>query len=119
MGLSPRVLVLGITFKENVPDIRNSGSADVVRELAAFGLDVALHDPLADAAEVRETYGFELVAAPEGRYGAVVLCVGHDAYAAWSAEEIEGLLAEPGLVADVRGLWRGRAFGQGVRRWCL
>ena len=119
MGLSPRVLVLGITFKENVPDIRNSGSADVVRELVAFGLGVELHDPLADEAEVRAAYGFELVAAPEGRYGAVVLTVGHDAYAAWSVEEIEGLLAEPGLVADVRGLWRGRAFAETVTRWCL
>ena len=118
-GLKPRVLVLGITFKENVPDIRNSGSADVVRELMDFGLSVDLHDPRADADEVRATYGFQLVAEPSDRYGAVVLCVGHSDYVAWETAAIESLLAEPGLVADIRGAWRGRRFSSSITRWRL
>jgi UDP-N-acetyl-D-galactosamine dehydrogenase len=118
-GLTPRVLVLGITFKENVPDIRNSGSAGVVRELVNFGLTVDLHDPRADPDEVRAVYGFQLVAEPSGRYGAVVLTVGHSDYVAWDTETIESLLAEPGLVADVRSAWRGRKFSPSITRWCL
>jgi UDP-N-acetyl-D-galactosamine dehydrogenase len=118
-GLAPRVLVLGITFKENVPDIRNSGSAGVVRELVNFGLTVDLHDPRADPDEVRAVYGFQLVAQPSGRYGAIVLTVGHSDYAAWGTEMIESLLAEPGLVADVRGTWRRRKFSPSITRWRL
>jgi UDP-N-acetyl-D-glucosamine/UDP-N-acetyl-D-galactosamine dehydrogenase len=118
-GLKPRVLVLGITFKENVPDIRNSGSADVVRELMDFGLSVDLHDPRADAHEVRAAYGFDLVAQPTGRYGAVVLTVGHSDYVAWETQTIESLLDEPGLVADIRGAWRGRKFSSSITRWRL
>jgi UDP-N-acetyl-D-galactosamine dehydrogenase len=118
-GLKPRVLVLGVTFKENVPDIRNSGSADVVRELMDFGLSVDLHDPRADADEVRAEYGFQLVAEPTGRYGAVVLTVGHSEYVAWETDTIEALLGEPGLVADIRGAWRGRKFSPSITRWRL
>ncbi len=58
----PRVTVLGLTFKENVPDTRNSKVIDIVRELRAFGVTVAVHDPLADPAEAMHEYGVELVA---------------------------------------------------------
>jgi UDP-N-acetyl-D-galactosamine dehydrogenase len=118
-GLVRRCLVLGITFKENVRDIRNSGSADVVRELASFGLEVDLHDPVADAAEVRTEYGFELAEAPRGPYGAVVLTVAHRAFGGWRAADVEALLADGGLVADVRGLWRGLDFSDRVSVWRL
>ncbi|HEX9647289.1 MAG TPA: nucleotide sugar dehydrogenase [Alphaproteobacteria bacterium] len=119
LALPRRCLVLGITFKENVRDIRNSGSAGVARELAAFGLEVDVHDPLADADEVRAAYGFELVASPAGGYGAVVLTVGHRAYAGWPASEVRALLAGGGLVADVRGIWRGLDFGDDIQVWRL
>jgi UDP-N-acetyl-D-galactosamine dehydrogenase len=118
-GLPRRCLVLGITFKENVRDIRNSGSADVVRELASFGLEIDLNDPLADGADVRSEYGFELTEAPSGPYGAVVLTVAHRAFAGWRAADVEALLADRGLVADVRGLWRGLDFSDRVSVWWL
>jgi UDP-N-acetyl-D-glucosamine/UDP-N-acetyl-D-galactosamine dehydrogenase len=75
-----RVLVLGITFKENCPDIRNSRVIDVIRELEGFGLQVDTYDPEANAEEVSHEYQLDLVAAPTGRYDAVVMAVSHEAF---------------------------------------
>jgi UDP-N-acetyl-D-galactosamine dehydrogenase len=72
-----KILLLGITFKENCPDIRNSRVIDVVRELQDFGADVHVHDPWASAHEVRHEYGLELLAEPTGPYDAIVLAVAH------------------------------------------
>jgi UDP-N-acetyl-D-galactosamine dehydrogenase len=73
-----RVLVLGLTFKENCPDVRNTKVADVVRELQAFGCKVDVHDPWANAAETHHEYGIELTAKPKaGSYDAVVVAVAH------------------------------------------
>ncbi len=71
------VLVLGITFKENCPDIRNSKVIDVIRELISFSLNIDVYDPLADAGEVKEEYGIDLIAAPNKTYHAVVMAVNH------------------------------------------
>src|SRR3546814_16678433 len=62
------VLVLGLTFKENVPDLRNTRVVDLVRGLQAYGHDVAVHDPLADPAEAKREYGIDLLASPGGGY---------------------------------------------------
>ena len=72
-----RVLMLGITFKENCPDIRNSRAIDVVRELEEFGVQVEVYDPWADPEEVQHEYGLALVTRPEGEYDAVILTVAH------------------------------------------
>jgi UDP-N-acetyl-D-glucosamine/UDP-N-acetyl-D-galactosamine dehydrogenase len=72
-----KILLLGITFKENCPDIRNSRVIDVVRELQDFGADVHVYDPWASAPEVRHEYGLELLAEPAGPYDAIVLAVAH------------------------------------------
>lgn len=117
--LPRRCLVLGITFKENVRDIRNSRSVDVVRELESFGLAVDVHDPLADAAEVANEYGFDLIDTPSGAYGAIVLTVAHQEYADWTASKTEALLSDGGVVADVRGLWRAQEFSDKVSVWRL
>lgn len=75
---SARVLVLGLTFKENTPDLRNTRVVDIIHELTSFGVDVDVHDPWADAGEAVEEYGIELVESPDkGRYDAIVLAVGH------------------------------------------
>jgi len=78
------VLVLGITFKENCPDIRNSRVTDVIRELEEFGCQVQVHDPWADPAAVRHEYGIELVPAPGpeelARTDAIVLAVAHERF---------------------------------------
>lgn len=76
------ILVLGITFKENVPDIRNSRVIDIVRELEDFGFKVDVYDPVADPSEVLEEYGIRLIKSVECKkvYGAVVLAVKHDEF---------------------------------------
>lgn len=83
-----RVLILGLTFKENCPDLRNTRVVDIIEELEDFGVAVDVHDPLVVAAEARETYGLELLENPEaGSYDGIILAVSHaqfrDAGAAW------------------------------------
>ena len=76
-----RVLVMGLTFKENCPDLRNSRVIDVIEELQGFGCLVDVYDPQADRDEARGEYGLELVAAPEtGGYDGVILAVAHDQF---------------------------------------
>ena len=108
--LGARVLVLGITFKENVPDIRNSKVADLVRELEDFGIRADVCDPKADPQAVREMYGFDLKAAPDPRaYDAVVVAVAHRQYRALEEKDfLLWLKDRNGLVADVKGLYRHR-----------
>ncbi|HMR58598.1 MAG TPA: UDP binding domain-containing protein, partial [Cyclobacteriaceae bacterium] len=72
-----KVLVLGITFKENCPDIRNSRAIDVIRELQSFGADVEVYDPHADAQEVKHEYKLSLVTELNKPYSAIVLAVSH------------------------------------------
>ena len=74
------VLVLGITFKENCPDIRNSRVIDVIRELQEFGTSISVYDPWADPKEVKHEYGLDLLTDPAGKYDAIVLAVAHDKF---------------------------------------
>jgi UDP-N-acetyl-D-galactosamine dehydrogenase len=102
------VLVLGLAFKENVPDLRNTKVIDLVRELEAFGHRVDVHDPVVDPAAARHEYGQTvLTTLPSGkRYDGVVLAVPHAAYAGLAAGVL-GALAEPGAVVfDLKGQWR-------------
>ena len=113
-----RVLVLGLTFKENVPDIRNSRVVDVIRRLEWLGHAVVVHDPLADAHEAEVEYGVRLDgAALGGRYDAVVAAVPHDAYRALTADALGALVGADGLVADLKGIWRGVPIAS--RYWSL
>lgn len=76
-----RVLVLGLTFKENCPDLRNTRVVDVVGELRDYGVQVDVHDPWADADEARHEYGLHLIGTPDtGAYDGVVLAVAHDTF---------------------------------------
>ncbi|MEM6523598.1 MAG: nucleotide sugar dehydrogenase [Bacteroidota bacterium] len=72
-----RVLVLGITFKEDCPDIRNSKVIDVIQELKSFGIVIEVYDPNADKEEVKEEYGIDLIDKPTNRYGGIILAVRH------------------------------------------
>ncbi|WP_018700281.1 nucleotide sugar dehydrogenase [Amorphus coralli] len=114
-----RITVLGVTFKENVPDIRNSKVIDVIRELQRFGMEVAVSDCLADPDEVRAEYGLDLV--PEtalGEADAVVLAVPHASYLERGWDFIAGLLSSgDGVVMDLKArLDRGRK-PEAVRLW--
>ena len=76
-----RVLILGLTFKENCPDLRNTRVVDVVAELSDYGVHVDVHDPWVDAADVQQEYGIALTSTPEPEaYDGVVLAVAHDSY---------------------------------------
>lgn len=121
MGGRGRALVLGLTFKENVPDLRNSKAVDVVRALEGQGITVTVADPIAPS-EVAERDGIALLrnlGDAGSDFDAVVLLVAHDAYSALSADRIAGLLAPDGLVADLKGAWRALDLPVGVRRWSL
>ena len=117
-GTPGSALVMGMTFKENVPDIRNSRVIDVIRGLEARGHKVTVHDPLADAAETRHEYGVALApAALDGQYDLVFCAVPHQAYQDLPDAAIERLAAPGGLIADLKGLWRDRALTP--ERWTL
>ena len=112
-------LVLGLTFKENVPDLRNSRSFDLVRRLQWLGHSVHVADPMADPGELLSEQGLELTELDGRRYDLVVGAVPHDAYLALSDDQILGLLAPGGTLADVKGVWRDRELDGGVDRWSL
>ncbi len=119
-GRAGSALVLGLTFKEDVPDLRNSRVVDLVGRLEELGHTIAVVDPLADREEARRDYGIDLnPEALERRHDLVIATVGHRGYRAMSAEAIRGLVAEGGCVADLAGIWRGRELGAGVERWTL
>jgi UDP-N-acetyl-D-galactosamine dehydrogenase len=75
-----RILILGITFKENCPDIRNSKVLSIYSELRDFGIQVDVYDPWANAAEVAHEYNVQLISQPTGLYDAIILTVGHDVF---------------------------------------
>ena len=102
-----RILVMGFTFKENVPDIRNTKVADLVHELAEFAGEVVLYDPHADADEVRHEYGLALVNdLPTGPFDGLVMAVGHRAIRQIGKETLDRLLFadRPSFVYDVKWL---------------
>ncbi|MDO4717115.1 MAG: nucleotide sugar dehydrogenase [Propionibacteriaceae bacterium] len=101
--LNSRVLVLGLTFKENTPDLRNTKVIDVVRELASYGVLVDVHDPWCDADQAKRYYDLDLVGEPqEGNYDAAIVAVGHEQFIARGPEWVRSLLTEQGLVYDVK-----------------
>jgi len=97
------VIVLGLTFKENVPDTRNSRVVDVVRELQSFGANVFVHDPVACAKEAEHEYGIKLTAWEElPRAAALIGAVAHDAFRARPLEQLLGKLDPRGVYIDVK-----------------
>jgi UDP-N-acetyl-D-galactosamine dehydrogenase len=108
--LDARVLVMGLTFKEDVADIRNTKVVDVIRELESYNVAVDVVDPMADAAEVQHEYGIVLRAQPLAQgYDAVVVAVGHGAYRDLAEDDFRALLkGGDGVVVDVKGTYRGK-----------
>ncbi len=113
--------VLGLTFKENCPDLRNSRVIDVVRELQSFGADVHVHDPVADPDEARHEYGVELLPwerMPRG--AAIVAAVAHREFRARSLDDVLGKLVPNGLYVDVKCQADAQALrAKGVTVWRL
>jgi len=112
-------LLLGVTFKENVPDLRNSRSFDLVQRLQWLGHSVDVADPLADAGELRREQGLELTELEGKSYDLVVGAVPHDAYRDLSDNRLAGLLNPRGTLADIKGMWRDRRLDPEIDRWSL
>ena len=115
--LGARVLVMGITFKENVADIRNSKVVDIIKELKDFGVEVDVVDPYADSEEVKKIYGFGLVKEPWNNYDAVVVAVSHDAYRNLDEQYFKSLTCDEAVLVDVKGIYRNRIHE--LKYWSL
>lgn len=98
-----RVLVLGLTFKENCPDLRNTRVVDVIEALEEYGVEVDVHDPYADPREAKTEYDLDLLETPEvGGYDAVVLAVAHDEYRELGGEAIRAIGGPEALIYDLK-----------------
>ena len=99
--LGSNVLMLGITFKENCPDIRNTRAIDVYEELKSYNINVDVYDPWADSKEVKDEFGFGLMENPNKKYHAVILTVAHNEFL---NKELRSHLVEGGILYDVKGI---------------
>jgi len=97
-----RVLVMGITFKEDVADIRNSKVVDLIRELEDYSINIDVIDPHASATDVKHEYDIELKREPEGKYDAIIVAVGHKEYRNLPHESLFKLTTTPGLFFDLK-----------------
>ena len=117
-----KVIVLGLTFKENCPDLRNSKVADLVKELRSFGCDVAVHDPIAESAEAEHEYGIHLTAWDDlpGAADALVAAVSHREYLAMPLADLTRKLKPNAVFADVKSAYDAKAIAtQGYKLWRL
>jgi UDP-N-acetyl-D-glucosamine/UDP-N-acetyl-D-galactosamine dehydrogenase len=113
-----KVGILGLTFKENVPDLRNSKIPDIVQELAQYGIDAMVHDPLGDPREAHEEYQIELTPLEKlTGLDAIVLAVAHDEYIS-NLEGIYARVRDGGVVIDVKSIIKTRP-PRGIRLWSL
>lgn len=115
--LGAKVLVMGVTFKEDVSDIRNSKSVDIVNELKDYGCEVDVVDPHACADDMEREYGFRLKDCPSGGYDAVVVAVSHREYRDLDESYFTSISAEKAVFADVKGIYRGRISS--MKYWSL
>ncbi len=99
-----KILVLGITFKENCPDIRNTKAVDVINELKAFGCDVDVYDSWASVDEVKHEYNLDLIDKPkENKYDSIVLAVSHNEFIDFNIDKYSK--SKDSIIYDIKGLW--------------
>ncbi len=103
-----RVLILGITFKENVADIRNSKVVDVINELISYKVNVDIVDPYASEQEVEEEYNIKLSGKPEGKYDAIIVAVNHNEYINLDEDYFVSLSTPNGILFDIKGIYRDK-----------
>jgi UDP-N-acetyl-D-galactosamine dehydrogenase len=103
-----RILVLGLAFKENCPDLRNTRVVDIIREFRSYSAEVTVHDPNVDPEEAMHEYDLALAEAgdlPEGRFDAVVLAVAHQQFRDMGVERVRRFLKPNGVLFDVKYLF--------------
>ncbi|GAA6170917.1 Vi polysaccharide biosynthesis UDP-N-acetylglucosamine C-6 dehydrogenase TviB [Colwellia sp. KU-HH00111] len=97
------VLVMGLTFKENCPDVRNTKIVDIIAELAEYDTDVDVYDPWVNPEEAKHEYGIELINQPKhGHYDAVIFAVAHNEFKALSSSEIKALMKSEHIIYDLK-----------------
>jgi UDP-N-acetyl-D-glucosamine/UDP-N-acetyl-D-galactosamine dehydrogenase len=104
------VVIMGFTFKENVPDIRNTRVVDVVRELAEYGIHVSIFDPYADQEEIKKEYGLSLTSESDLPLAdALIVAVAHDAFKKMNLSDLKTKMVpsnQPNVLIDIKGLYR-------------
>jgi UDP-N-acetyl-D-galactosamine dehydrogenase len=113
-----KVLVMGLTFKENVSDIRNSKVAELVRELMKYAINVHLVDPYASPNEVAREYRITLMDTPSNKYDAIIVAVGHDEYKRLDMSYFTSLMNSAPILLDIKGLYQV-AKSDGIDYWRL
>ncbi len=103
-----RVLIMGMTFKENVTDIRNSRIIDIINELKYFRVNCDVVDAYADHDEVMKEYGVDMSKEPTGKYDAIIVAVNHKPYMELTEDYFKSISAENGILVDVKGVMRGK-----------
>ena len=106
-----KILVLGVTFKENVSDIRNSKVVDVIKTLQSYHLNVFVSDPYASSNELEEEYGIKLVEKLENDYDAIIVSVPHEPYLAYTDQYFSSITNKDALLADLKGIYKGKITG--------
>lgn len=119
--LGSTVTVLGLTFKENCPDLRNSKVIDIIRELQDYGVNVQVHDPLADPAEAEHEYGISITGMEELKpAAAVIAAVAHKAYSDLSLTQLKSLMGNSPVLIDVKAIYDPESLkNAGIRVWRL
>jgi UDP-N-acetyl-D-galactosamine dehydrogenase len=118
-GKAGTALVLGLTFKENVPDLRNSRSADLIARLEELGHRVSVADPHADPDDVRSEFGREPEEVDGRRFDLVIGAVKHDQYRQLQPERLAALVAPGGTLADIKAMWREQPLPASIDYWSL
>ncbi|MEO2083355.1 MAG: nucleotide sugar dehydrogenase [Desulfurobacteriaceae bacterium] len=110
--LNSKVLIMGLTFKENIRDIRNTRVVDIYEELISYGVKPFIYDPFADPEEVEKEYGIKLLNKPEDEspYDAVIVAVKHDPFKELHPEFFKKISASKPIVVDVKGIYDREKF---------
>ena len=103
-----KILIMGITFKEDVSDIRNSKVVDVYRELLSYGVKVDVVDPYADPEEVKEEYKFDLAKETAKDYDVIIVAVSHDKYIDLDEKYFKSITSENAIFVDIKGMYRNK-----------
>jgi len=114
-----KVLVMGITFKENVSDIRNSKVVDVIKELQSYYINVEVIDPYAKIEEVENEYGIKLQEKASNEYDAIIIAVNHKEYLNLTEDYFLSLMKGKGILVDVKGIYRKKINKNNVHYWSL
>ena len=113
-----RVLIMGVTFKEDVSDIRNSKVVDIYKELKSYGIDkIDVIDAFADAHEVKEEYGFDMAVEPKGKYEAIIVAVSHRQYVGLDEAWFNNFASKGCVFVDVKGIFKHKI--NGLTYWSL